>query len=144
MACSDPKVFFQSPGHPLADRAVLAASLASDPMNQALGQLDGEDPFDFRDSQRGGLLLGGLYITRRLAGRNAELSGQTRDDLGPRLFSVQQLNGLVHAPGVLGYGRTAQYDTYVIPYTSPGKALFGVCGLIIKTSKRPSPKEQTD
>lgn len=70
-----PKVFFQSASHPLADRAVLSASLAADSMNQALGQFDGEDFFDFWNSQRGGLLLSGLYVTRRLAWRYAELSG---------------------------------------------------------------------
>jgi hypothetical protein len=104
MAGPAPKVFLQGLGDPVADRAILGAGLASDATNQALGQLDGEDFFEFWNSQRGGLLLCGLYVARCLARRNAKLSGQTRDDLGPSLFSVQQLNGLVHAPGILGYG----------------------------------------
>ena len=87
-------------------------------MNQCFGQFDREYIFGFGHSQRRGLLLGGLYITGGLTRRDAKLSGQTRDDLGPSLFLVQKLNGLVHAPGVLGYGRTAQYDTSIIPYTS--------------------------
>jgi hypothetical protein len=118
MTGPDPKVFLQSASYPLAYGAVLGARLAADSMNQALGQFDGEDFFDLWNSQRGGLLLSGLYVTRRLAWRDAKLSGQARDDLGPSLFLIQKLNGLIHAPGVLGYGRTAQYDTSVIPYAS--------------------------
>ena len=131
-----PKVFLQSASYPLADRALLCASLAADAMNQAFGEFDGEDFFDLWNSQRGGLLLGGLYVTRRLAWRNAELRGQTRDDLGPSLFSVQQLNGLVHTPGILGYGRTAQYDTQVIPYTSHVNA--NCCSAGCRASERMS------
>src|SRR6266567_822235 len=55
-------------------------------------------------------LLGSLHVASRLASRDAKLSGQTRDDLGRTQWSVQELKGLVHAPGVLGYGRPAQYD----------------------------------
>src|SRR5215212_9516600 len=114
MAGPAPKAFLQSLRYPIADRAILGTGLASDSANQALGQLDCEDLFEFWNSQRGGLLLRGLYVARGLARRDAKLSGQTRDDLGPSLFSVQKLNGLVHAPGVLGYGRSAQYDIRII------------------------------
>jgi hypothetical protein len=93
-----PKVFLQSLGDPLADRSILSTSLTSNSTNQALGQLDGENIFAFWNRQRGGLLLSGLYVTRRLARRNAKLSGQTRDDFRPSVFSAQKLNGLVHAP----------------------------------------------
>jgi len=122
MAGPATKVLLQSLGDPVADRAILAVGLTSNPVNQALGQLDGEDLFAFWNSQRGGLLLGGLYVAGGLASGDAKLNGQTRDDLGPSLFSVQQLNGLVHAPGVLGDGGSAQYDVSVIPYVSPSNS----------------------
>jgi hypothetical protein len=118
MADYAPEVFLQSLGDPLADRALLSASMTSHAMDQALGQFDGEDLFDFWNRQWGGLLLSGLYVACGLARRNAKPNSQTRDDLGPSLFLLQKLNGLIHAPVILGYGRSTQYDTSILPYTS--------------------------
>lgn len=118
MAHSAPEAFLQSLGDPLADRALLGASMTSHAMDQALGQFDGEDLFDFWNHQWGGLLLSSLYVAGGLTRRNAKLNSQTRDDLGSSLFLLQKLNGLIHAPVILGCGRSTQYDTSILPYTS--------------------------
>ena len=104
MAGSAPEVFLQSPGNPIADRALPDAGLAPHSMDQALGQFDGEDFFDFWNRQDGGLLLSCLYVACRLARRHAKPTCQTRDDFCRTLFLVQKMNGLVHAPVILGYG----------------------------------------
>lgn len=104
MAGSAPEVFLQSPGNPIADRALSDAGLAPHSMDQALGQFDGEDFFDFWNRQDGGLLLSCLYVACRLARGHAKPTGQTRDDFCRTLFLVQKMNGLVHAPVILGYG----------------------------------------
>lgn len=114
MARNTAKLFLQGLRHPIADRLILGASRLAHPPDQALGQLDGEDVFGLRNGQGNRLILGGLYVASGLASRNAKLSGQTRDDLGRTQWSVQELMGLVHAPGVLGYGRPAQYDLHII------------------------------
>jgi hypothetical protein len=109
MAPNTAKLFLQRLCHPVADRPILGPGPLAHSPDQALGQLDGEDLFGFRNGQRNRLLLGGLNVASRLASGNAELSGQTRDDLRRTQWSVQELKSLVHAPGVLGYGRPAQY-----------------------------------
>jgi hypothetical protein len=105
------EVFFQSFGDPLAERVILRASLSSHSIDQAPGQFDGEDRFGFRDRHRGGLLLGGRYVAGRLAPGNAKLDSQRGDSFCPSLFLVQKLDGLVHAPVILGYSRSTQDDT---------------------------------
>jgi len=124
MADFAPEVFLQSLGDPMADRALLGASMTSHAMDHALGQLDGEDLFHFWYRHWGGLLLGSLHVARGLARRNAKLNSQTRDDLGPSLFLVQKLNGLIHAPTILGCGRSTQYDTSILPYTSKSTLIY--------------------
>ena len=114
MARNIVKLFLQRLRHPIADRPILGPGPLAHSPNQTLGQLDGEDVFGFRNGQWNRLLLGGLNVASRLASRNAKLSGQTRDDLGRTQWSVQELKGLVHAPGVLGYRRPAQYDLQII------------------------------
>jgi hypothetical protein len=104
MADTGLELLLQSFGDPIADRAVLGASLTPHSTDQALGQFDGEDFFEFRDRQQRGLLLSCLDIACRLARRHAKLRGQTRDDFCRTLFLVQKLNGLIHAPVILGYG----------------------------------------
>lgn len=118
MAGSAPEVFLQSLGDPIADRALPDAGLPPHSTDQALGQFDSEDFFDFWNRQQGGLLLSRLYIARRLARRHAKPSCQTRDDFCRTLFLVQKMNGLIHAPVILGYGRPTQYDTRILPYTA--------------------------
>jgi hypothetical protein len=81
---------------------ILGAGPLPDLADQLLGELHREDDFGFRNRQRRRLPLGGLNVTSRLARGNAKLSSQTRDDLGRRGCSVQELKGLIHAPGVLG------------------------------------------
>ena len=110
MAWNTAKLFLQGLRHPVADRPILGTGRLAHSLDQTLGQLDGEDVFGFRNGQRNRLILGGLHVTSRLASRDAKLGGQTRDDLGRTQWSVQELKGLVHAPGVLGYRRPAQYD----------------------------------
>lgn len=110
MAPNTAKLFYQRLSHPVADRMILGAGPLAYLADQAPGQFDGEDVFGFRNGQRNGLLLGGLHVASSLASRNAKQSGQTRDNLCRTQWSVQKLKGLVHAPGVLGYGRPAQYD----------------------------------
>ncbi len=115
MARNTAKLCLQRLRYPVADWPILSASRLAHSPNQTLGQLDGEDVFGFRNGQRNRLLLRSLHVASRLASRDAKLGGQTRDDLGRTQWSVQELKGLVHAPGVLGYGRAAQYDLHVIP-----------------------------
>ena len=114
MARSTAKLFLQGLRHPIADRPILGTGFLAHSTDQTLGQLDGENVFGLRNGQRNRLILGGLHVASRLARRDAKLSGQTRDDLGRTQWSVQELKGLVHAPGVLGYGRPAQYDLQII------------------------------
>ena len=109
MARSTAKLFLQGLRHPIADRPILSASPLAHLPDQTLGQLDGEDLFGFRNGQGNRLLLRRLYVASRLASGYTKLSGQTRDDLGRTQWSVQELKGLVHAPGVLCDGRPAQY-----------------------------------
>ncbi len=96
------KLFLQCLGHPVADRTILGAGPLTNLADQLLGELHREDDFGFRNRQRNGLLLGSLDVTSGLARGNAQLSSQARDDLGRRGLSVQELKGLIHAPGVLG------------------------------------------
>ena len=110
MARNTAKLFLQCLRHPVADRPVLGTGPLAHSPDQTLGQFDGEDVFGLRNGHGSRLLLGGLHVASRLASRHAKLSGQTRDDLGRTQWSVQELKGLVHAPGVLGYRRPAQYD----------------------------------
>ena len=110
MAPNTAKLFLQGLRHPVADRPVLGTGPLAHSPDQTLGQLDGEDVFGLRNGHGNRLLLGGLHVTSRLASRHAKLSGQTRDDLGRTQWSIQELKGLVHAPGVLCDGRPAQYD----------------------------------
>ena len=110
MARSTAKLFLQGLRHPIADRPILGTGFLAHSTDQTLGQLDGENGFGLRNGQRNRLILGGLHVASRLASRHAKLIGQTRDDLGRTQWSVQELKGLVHAPGVLGYRRPAQYD----------------------------------
>src|SRR4029453_10861095 len=96
------KLFLQCLGHPVADRTILGAGPLTDLTDQLLGELHREDDFGVRNSQRSGLLLGGADVTSSLARGNATLSPQARDHLGRRGSSLQELKGLIHAPGVLG------------------------------------------
>ena len=109
MAPNTAKLSLQRLSHPVADRLGLGTGPLAHSPDEAFGQLDGEDVFGFRNGQWNRLLLGGSDVASGLASRDAKLSGQTRDDLGRTHWSVQELKGLVHAPGVLGYGRPAQY-----------------------------------
>jgi hypothetical protein len=110
MARNTAKLFLQRLRYPVADRPVLGTGPLAHSPDQTLGQLDGEDVFVLRNGHGSRLLLGGLHVASRLASRHAKLSGQARDDLGRTQWSVQELKGLVHAPGVLGYRRPAQDD----------------------------------
>ena len=76
------QLLLQRLSHPLADRPILGAGPLAHSPDQALGQLDGEDVFGFGNGQRSRLLLGSLNVASSLAGGNAELSGQARDDFG--------------------------------------------------------------
>jgi len=96
------KLCFQSLGHPVADGTILGAGLLPYLADQTLGQLHREDGFGFWNWQWSRLLLGRLDITSGLASGNAKLRDQARDNLGRRVFSIQELKGLIHAPGVLG------------------------------------------
>jgi hypothetical protein len=92
------KLLLQCLSNPVADRSIVSTSRLAHSPDETLGQLDGEDIFVFRNGQWSRLLLGGLHVTSRLASGDAKLGGQTRDDLGRTQWSVQELNGLVHAP----------------------------------------------
>lgn len=102
MAPNTAKLLFQRVSNPVADRPIVGTGRLAHSPDEALGQLDGEDIFVFRNGQWSRLLLGRLHVTSSLASGYAKLRGQTRDDLGRTQWSVQELKGLVHAPGVLG------------------------------------------
>ena len=110
MASIAAKLFDHGIGYPIADGSILRLSLATDLIDQTLGQLDSKDRLGLGDRKWNRLLLGSMDVTGGLARGNAKLSSQTRDSLRRGDLSVQKLKGLVHAPVILGLGRPSQYD----------------------------------
>ena len=98
MSPNSTKLLHQPLSNPVADRPIVGTGRLAHSPDEALGQLDGEDIFVFGNGQRSRLLLGRPHVTSSLASRYAKLRGQTRDDLGRTQWSVQELEGLVHAP----------------------------------------------
>jgi hypothetical protein len=86
--------------------------------DQASRQLDREHVFGFGNSKRGRSVLGMVDIAVGLTRREPLIANQALDNLGRRLFLLQPLKDLVHAPRMLGGGCSIQLDTTVILFVT--------------------------
>ena len=97
-------------GDPSADLAAALSCRAAHASDQTAGQLHGKHRLFFRDAHRRNALLRELDISMCLAGGEVVRPCEPPRRLRRRQCLLQESQGLVHAPRVLGSGGSVQTD----------------------------------
>jgi hypothetical protein len=108
----------QRVGHPGTDLAAALSRRATHASNQTARQLHGKHRLFLRDAHGRRVRLREPDISMRLALRDPVRPREPPCRLRWRQCLLQESQGLVHAPGVLGSGGSVQTDSRVIPFVS--------------------------